>query len=63
MDDRVPIKGAQADEIVDLIVIEEIQADDREIEITVIEEITVDVSRKDFKGIDFKLNRFQIRPY
>ena len=55
MDDRVPIKGAQADEIVDLIVIEEILADDREIEITVIEEITVDVSRKDFKGIDFKL--------
>ena len=63
MDDRVPIKGAQADEIVDLIVIEEILADDLEIEITVIEEITVDVSRKDFKGIDFKLNRFQIRPY
>ena len=53
MDGQVPIKGALADEIVDQIVIEEILEDDLETEITVTEEITVAVSRKDFKGIDF----------
>ena len=53
MDGQVPIKGALADEIVDQIAIEEIPEDDLEIEISVIEEIIEDGSRKDFKGIDF----------
>lgn len=53
MDGQVPIKGALADEIVDQIVIEEIPEDDLEIEISVIEGIIEDESRKDFKGIVF----------
>lgn len=53
MDGQVHIKVALADEIVDQIAIEEIPEDDLEIEISVIEEIIEDGSRKDFKGIDF----------
>ena len=56
MDGQVHIKVALADEIVDQIAIEEILEDDLEIEISVIEEIIEDGSRKDFKGIDFLLN-------
>ena len=56
MDGPVHIKVALADEIVDQIAIEEIPEDDLEIEISVIEEIIEDGSRKDFKGIDFLLN-------
>ena len=55
VDGQVPIKGALADEIVDQIVTEEILEDDLETEITGIEEITVAVSRKDFKGIGFNM--------
>ena len=52
MDGQVPIKGALADEIVDQIVIEEIPEDDLEIEISVIEGIIEDESRKDFNSLD-----------
>ena len=57
MDGQVHIKVALADEIVDQIAIEEILEDDLEIEISVIEETIEDGSRKDFKGIDFLLNK------